>query len=70
MSNETYVKFKTTIKCGACVAAVTPALNELVPNAWEVDLSSPDRILTIHQPVDPESVIAALKKSGYTGESI
>jgi copper chaperone CopZ len=64
------MKFKTTIKCSACVAAVRPALDELVPNAWEVDLSSPDRVLTIHQPVDPESVKAALKKSGYTAESI
>lgn len=64
------MRFKTNIKCAACVAAVSPALNQLVPNNWEVDLTSPDRILTVSEKVDQESVKAALEKSGYKGESI
>lgn len=70
MSNEKYMQFKTNIKCAACIAAVSPALNQLAPNQWEVDLKSPDRILTVNENVDPESVKAALEKSGYKGESI
>lgn len=64
------LKFKTNVKCGACVATITPAMNELNLEKWEVDLQDPNRILSVEGEVDKEKVKAALKKSGYQGESI
>lgn len=62
-------KFKTNIKCDACVAKVTPALNETVgENNWEVDLKDPNKTLTINTGTSEEKVIAALKSVGYSAE--
>jgi copper chaperone len=62
------VKFKTTIKCSGCVATVTPGLNEAVgANNWQVDLQSPDKILTVNT-TDKEketAVIQKLQEVGY-----
>jgi copper chaperone len=42
------LKFKTNIKCGGCVATVTPYLNKFSDiEKWEVDTQNPDKILTI-----------------------
>ncbi len=40
--------FKTNIKCGGCLAKVTPVLNEekAIEN-WKVDLEAADRVLTV-----------------------
>jgi copper chaperone len=66
-------KFKTNIKCGACIATVTPFLNGLskVEN-WEVDTSSPDKTLTVKTKEDlqPAEVISALNKAGYQAETL
>lgn len=64
------VKLKTNVKCGACVAAITPAMDNLKPKHWEVDLTSPDRILTVQGDIEIEEIKAALDQSGYKGESI
>ncbi len=64
------LKFKTNVKCGACVATITPAMNQLNLEKWEVDLKDPNRILSVEGEVDEEKVKEALKKSGYQGESI
>ena len=63
-------KFKTTIKCAACVNTVTPSLNETVGQEhWQVDLTSPERILTIESDtVSPEKIIETLSKVGYKAE--
>ena len=69
---ETY-KFKTNIKCGNCVATVTPFLNGISEvEDWEVDTKSPDKTLTIKSsaPVDASQVIAELNKAGYQAETI
>jgi copper chaperone CopZ len=59
-------KFKTNIKCAACVEKVTPALNETVgKNQWHIDLTNPSRTLTLSPDVDPEKVNEELKKVGY-----
>ena len=64
-------KFKTNIKCSACVAKVTPYLNEIVgENQWKVDLMAPQRTLTINSPVNELTVKDALGKAGYTGEKM
>ena len=64
-------KFKTNIKCSACVAKVTPHLNEtLGENNWAVDLTSPQRILTINADNKEAQVKEALKKAGYVAEKV
>ena len=67
------LKFKTNIKCGGCIAAVTPALDTLEGVAqWDVDTSVPDKILTIRSEngLTPMDVTAVLKNKGYQAEAI
>jgi copper chaperone len=65
------LKFKTNIKCGGCIATVTPFLNadEKIAN-WKVDLESADRILTVVTDESAVNVAALVKKAGYTAEEI
>ena len=64
------LKFKTNIKCDACVAKVTPVLNKTVGEGnWKVDLQDPQRTLTISKDqVKADEVITALQEVGYTAE--
>lgn len=66
------IKYKTNIKCAACVAKVTPALNETVgENQWKVDLTDPARVLTITTQEDKTNSLAeALQKVGYKAERL
>ena len=64
-------KFRTTIKCSGCVAKVTPYLNEAVgENNWSVDYNHPAKLLTVNTDRQAETVIDALQKAGYKGESL
>ena len=66
------MKFKTNINCGACVAKVTPVLNDndQIEN-WKVDTENPEKILTVSgQDIDEEELIHSLKKVGYHAEKI
>jgi len=63
-------KFKTNIKCGACLEKVTPGLNEAIgKDQWSVDLTHPQRILTI-QGGDVTVMNAKLKQVGYNAEQL
>ena len=67
------VKFKTTIKCSGCVATVTPYLNDAVgANNWNVDLQSPDKVLTVNtgQIEQEAEVIKKLQDAGYKAEKL
>jgi copper chaperone len=67
------LKFKTNIKCGGCIAAVTPALNTLDGvDKWDVDTANPDKILTVelNDGLTANEVINALKSKGYNAEKI
>jgi copper chaperone len=67
------LKFKTNIKCGACIDTVTPFLNQLPQLiSWNVDLSVPDKVLSIdtEEPLNPKEVINNLDKAGYKAEKI
>lgn len=62
------LKFKTNIMCGACIATVTPHLNELADlKKWEVDTKGPDKVLTAEVNADAFDVkiVDALAKAGY-----
>lgn len=63
-------KFKTNIKCGSCVAKVTPGLDATAGKEnWSVDLTSPDRVLTILAGEEGK-IMEALEKVGYKAEKI
>lgn len=66
------LKFKTNIKCGGCIAAVTPALNGIKEIAqWEVDVAQPEKILTVQgNNVAADVVVQALKEKGYNAEVV
>lgn len=67
------LKFKTTIKCGGCIATVTPVLNNLDGlQKWEVDTANPDKVLTVEANTNlkADEVISALKTKGYQAELI
>ncbi len=66
-------KFKTNIKCDACIATVTPYLDALgAIDTWKVDLQNPDRVLSIEteEPLNPKEVIMLLDQIGYHAEKI
>lgn len=60
-------KFKTTINCGGCINAVTPTLNKIAgENNWQVDTSSPDKILTVKSDqVTPKQIQEAVQSLGF-----
>jgi copper chaperone CopZ len=61
-------KFKTNIKCSACVAKVTPYLNEAAgENHWQVDLTDAARTLSVDN-ADDKKIVEALLKAGYKAE--
>lgn len=60
------LKFNTNIKCGGCVAAVSPSLNAEGQIAkWEVDINDPNKPLTVTTDLTPEEVIKLVEKAGY-----
>ena len=65
------LKFKTNIKCGGCVAKVTPGLNETAGiNQWEVDINNPEKILTVTGESKEDQIVAAVKDAGFVVEKI
>jgi copper chaperone len=66
------IKLKTDIKCGGCVAKVTPALNAVAgEHAWQVDVTDPARILTVTgDHVSEQQIIQAINKAGFKGERV
>lgn len=64
-------KFKTNIKCSACVSTVTPFLNEVAgENNWQVDLVDPKRTLSVSENIDAKKIVEALQKAGYKAERL
>ncbi|MBQ8423069.1 MAG: heavy metal transport/detoxification protein [Coprobacter sp.] len=64
-------KFKTNAKCGGCVAKIESVLNPIVPrDCWSIDLSTPDRILTITGELSDEEIIGLITSAGFKAEKI
>lgn len=63
----TTFKFKTTLSCSGCVSKIEKFLNaEKAIHKWEVDLNSPDKILSIEtESLDLELIPSLLLKAGY-----
>jgi copper chaperone len=65
------LKFKTNIKCGACVATVTPFLeNDNAVANWKVDLQSPQRTLEVETSHSAAEITELLKRAGYNAEKV
>ena len=65
-------KFKTNMKCGGCIATVTPFLAKVAGiDKWEVDTVSADKVLTVTANLTDTSTIEnAVKEAGFTIEKI
>jgi copper chaperone len=61
------LRFKTSLKCGGCVKAITPGLESLnLKDKWSVDLESPDKVLAVEASEDiSDQVMESVKKAGY-----
>lgn len=67
------MKIKTNAKCAGCSAAIKKALASIAPaEEWEIDLSSPDRILTYKGSSEPsvDAVMAAVRAAGFQAEAL
>jgi copper chaperone len=65
--------FKTNLKCDDCVAAIKPALDELMHNGdiehWEVALQSPEKTLVVETlRLTPDKVKHLLREKGYEAQ--
>lgn len=58
-------KFKTTIKCGGCIASVKPHLDSIPGITWSVDTDNPDKILTVEGTASAEEIMKKVKEAGY-----
>jgi copper chaperone len=69
---ETTFHFKTNIKCGGCVATVTPFLNAAKGiSKWSVDTANNDKILSvISKGISESEIIDAIQKAGFKIEAI
>ncbi|KAA9340126.1 heavy-metal-associated domain-containing protein [Adhaeribacter soli] len=67
-----YLKFKTNINCGGCVANVTPFLNkEAGICKWNVDTTNAQKVLTIStDKLSEEEVIKIIQEAGYKAERL
>lgn len=67
------LQFKTNIKCGGCIATVTPHLEAIegLAGNWQVDTVNPNKILTVETDnVSAEQIRQAVQKAGFQAEPV
>jgi len=66
------LKFKTNVKCGGCIATVTPYLNQVKGIAgWNVDTTDSLKIMTVEtEGISAEEITLVMKTAGYQAELI
>ena len=66
------LKFKTNVKCGGCIASVTPHLNQVKGIiSWNVDTTDPLKIMTVEtKGISAEEITSVMKTAGYQAELI
>jgi copper chaperone len=64
------LQFKTNLNCGGCVSKVKSQLDNAEGICdWNVDISSPDKVLTVQsEGVSEDEVIAIIQKTGFKAE--
>lgn len=62
------LRFKTSIKCTGCIVSVRSQLNAIKGiQGWDVDLNSPDSLLSVQCTEDlTEMIKEAVEKAGHT----
>jgi copper chaperone len=65
-------KFKSNINCTGCLSKVSPVLDsEEKIEAWDVDLQSVDRVLTVKtEELSAEEVKKAIATVGFSAEEL
>lgn len=66
------IKFKTSAKCQGCVARIEKALDGKLPReAWDIDLSVPDHIMTVTgEELQAQEIMGAVRRAGFRIESV
>jgi copper chaperone len=66
------LKFKSNIKCSGCIAKVAAAMKDESGIAhWEVDIYTPEKILTVQtEDLTEDEVKKIVASVGYTAESV
>ena len=63
------IQVKTSAKCAGCVAKIAEQLNAFLTRVqWSMDLSSPDKLLTVNADVSAEKVVEAVRAAGFKAE--
>jgi copper chaperone CopZ len=63
------LRFTTTINCANCLRAVSPTLNgEPAIESWQVDTTTPDKILTVSTDLSPAQVVALVEDAGFEAQ--
>lgn len=64
-------KYRTSAKCNGCVNAIAGKLDEIMGRGdWDIDLTSPDRVLTVKSDVPDEEIISRVKGLGFKIERL
>ena len=63
--------FKTNAKCGGCVAAIGAELNRIMPaENWHIDLTSPDKTLSVKSELSDEAILEAVSRAGFVAQKL
>lgn len=64
-------RYLTSAKCNGCVSAIAGKLDEIMGREdWNIDLKSPDRVLTVKSDVAEEEIVSRVKGLGFKIERI
>lgn len=65
----TKLEFKTNLKCQGCVDKIAQSLdNEAKIQNWKVDLSSPEKVLSVETTLPAQHVRQLIEQNGYKAE--
>ena len=64
-------RYRTSAKCNGGVSAIAGKLDEIMGREdWNIDLKSPDRVLTVKSDVAEEEIVSRVKGLGFKIERI
>lgn len=64
-------RYRTSAKCNGCVSAIAGKLDEIMGREdWNIDLKSPDRVLTVKSDMAEEEIVSRVKGLGFKIERI
>ncbi|MCC5929463.1 MAG: heavy-metal-associated domain-containing protein [Cyclobacteriaceae bacterium] len=68
----TKMQFTTNLKCGGCVAAITPGMDSLeAVKSWKVDLAPAVKILEVEGEEHAEGeILKVVAQAGFAAERI